>query len=136
MLLPSVAWRMDGNIIAAYSTSTSQQTNSNVSKYNLDINPFSSTYGHLTVLNTILADAGVYVCVASTTGGSQSSSTQLQVQGIRECCHSEMLTSCKRFCYLTCLKKVEHVCFPCVCPIYVAIFALYRDQISISLQEC
>lgn len=80
-LVPSVVWMINGNVIASYSASSSERAISNVSKYDLDIDPFSNTYGHLTLFNTMLEDAGVYTCMASNTEGSQSSSTQLQIQG-------------------------------------------------------
>ena len=81
-LAPSVRWTINGQLAASYNTSTSGQSIADLLKYELDSNPFSSTYGHLTILNAALVDAGVYRCVASSGDGSQLSSIQLEIQGM------------------------------------------------------
>ena len=78
----SVRWTINGQLAASYNTSTSEQSIADLLKYELDSNPFSSTYGHLTILNATLVDAGVYRCVASSGDGSQHSSIQLEIQGM------------------------------------------------------
>ena len=81
-VLPSVEWFFNGNLITSYNSTSSAQTITNLIKYGFDTDPFSATYGHLTLVNIMLSDTGVYRCIASNVDGSQSSSLRLQVQGM------------------------------------------------------
>ena len=90
-VLPSVEWFFNGNLITSYNSTSSAQTITNLLKYGFDTDPFSPTYGHLTLVNIVSSDTGQYRCVASNADGSQSSSVRLQVQGMSLVLHTSIL---------------------------------------------